>query len=106
MAQHKKTLEPIECLKIIAVYRFLLPGREIKIAGGREVCLRDLQSWIFLAGADGLMIGNYLTTCGRPADEDLQMIRDLGLALREYPQKRPQQPEPACARVDLPHAAT
>jgi len=109
LAEHKTPLEPVECLKIIAIYRFLLPGREIKIAGGREAHLRDLQSWIFLAGADGFMIGNYLTTCGRPADEDLQMIRDLGLALREYPQKDRPQPEPvrperAC--VDLPHAAT
>ena len=94
LARHKEPLEPVECLKIIALYRFLLPGQEIKIAGGREARLRDLQSWIFLAGADGFMIGNYLTTCGRPADEDLQMIRDLGLALREYPQKDRPQPQP------------
>jgi len=87
LAQNTVPLEPIECLKIIALYRFLLPRQEIKIAGGREVCLRDLQSWIFLAGADGLMIGNYLTTCGREVLEVLQMIRDLGLTLREYPKK-------------------
>ena len=35
------------------------------MAGGREACLRDLQSWIFFAGADSTMIGNYLTTYGR-----------------------------------------
>ena len=49
------------------------------ICGGREANLRDLQVMIFDAGANGLMIGNYLTTPGRPAEEDLRMIEDLGL---------------------------
>ena len=75
-------LEPMLCLKIIAVYRFILPRQQIRIAGGREVNLRDLQSWIFLAGADSFLIGNYLTTCGRAAQEDHRMVRDLGLAMR------------------------
>jgi biotin synthase len=70
-------LAPLEILKIIAVFRFMLPRQEIKVCGGREVNLRDLQSWMFYAGADGTMIGNYLTTQGRPADEDLRMLRDL-----------------------------
>ncbi|MCL2330390.1 MAG: biotin synthase BioB, partial [Phycisphaerae bacterium] len=76
-------LDPLECLKIIALYRFCLPQKEIKIAGGRETCLRDLQSWIFFAGASSFMIGNYLTTCGRPAADDRQMVRDGGLELAE-----------------------
>lgn len=78
-------LQAMECLKIIAVYRFLLPDKEIKIAGGRETHLRDLQSWIFAAGADSFLIGNYLTTCGRAGDADRQMVRDLGLELVEPP---------------------
>ncbi|MEP0842074.1 MAG: biotin synthase BioB [Phycisphaerae bacterium] len=77
-------MEPMECLKIIAVYRFLLPDKEIKIAGGREVHLRDLQSWIFFAGADSFLIGNYLTTSGRSAEMDRQMVRDLGLELETF----------------------
>lgn len=76
---HRPPLQPLEALKIVAVFRFLLPDKEIKVAGGREKILRDLQSWMFRAGASSLMIGNYLTTCGRPAKEDLQMLRDLGL---------------------------
>ena len=80
-------LEPMECLHIIAVYRFLFPKQEIKIAGGREKNLRDLQSWIFLAGADSFLIGNYLTTFGRSAEEDRQMIRDLGLDIVETREK-------------------
>jgi biotin synthase-like enzyme len=74
----------MECLKIISIARFLLPDKELKVAGGREVCLRDLQSWIFFAGADSTMIGNYLTTYGRKPEMDHQMVLDLGLMWRNY----------------------
>jgi biotin synthase len=67
-------LPPLEALKCISLFRFILPGREILVCGGREVTLRDYQSWIFLAGASGLMIGNYLTTAGRNIETDLDMI--------------------------------
>src|SRR5205085_9725470 len=77
-------LEPMECLKIIAIYRFLFPRQEIKIAGGRELCLRDLQSWIFYAGADSFLIGNYLTTYGRKAEDDRRMVADLGLEVEDF----------------------
>ena len=79
----KRELTPFLCLKIIAMMRLCHPAREIIVCGGREVNLRDLQSLMFAAGATGTMAGNYLTTCGRPAEEDVRMIRDLGLALRE-----------------------
>ncbi len=72
-------LTPMEALKIISVFRFVLPDKEIKIAGGRERTLRDLQSWMFYAGANSTMIGNYLTTTGRKVGNDFQMIKDLGL---------------------------
>ena len=75
-------LTPMECLKIIALCRCVHPKRDITICGGREVNLRDLQSMMFLAGANGTMIGNYLTTSGRPSEEDLTMIKDLGLRVR------------------------
>ncbi|MBJ6750337.1 biotin synthase BioB [Geomonas anaerohicana] len=68
-----------ECLKTIAIYRLILPNKRITICGGREKNLRDLQSWIFFAGANGTMIGNYLTTAGRNVDTDLTMFSDLGL---------------------------
>lgn len=72
-------LRPLEILKIIAVYRFYLPDRDIKVAGGREYNLRDLQSWMFAAGANSTMVGNYLTTTGRDCEADLRMIEDLEL---------------------------
>lgn len=75
-------LTPIECLKIIAAFRFILPTKELIICGGREVNLRDLQPLIFAAGANGMMIGNYLTTPGRDINKDLRMIEDLGLKPR------------------------
>lgn len=75
-------LTPMEALKIISVFRFVLPDKEIKIAGGRERNLRDLQSWMFYAGANSTMIGNYLTTTGRKVEDDFQMIKDLGLELK------------------------
>lgn len=78
----ERALEPMEILKIIAVFRFIFPDKEIKIAGGREVNLRDLQSWMFYAGANSTMIGNYLTTKGKSACEDLQMIKDLGMVCK------------------------
>ena len=77
-------LPPMECLKIIAICRFVLPNAELKVAGGREKVLRDLQSWIFFAGADSTMIGNYLTTYGRKPEMDHQMVMDLGLQWRAY----------------------
>jgi biotin synthase len=77
----KRTLEPLEALRIVAIYRFIFPDKTIKVCGGREYVLRDLQSLMFFAGANGAMLGNYLTTPGRSVEEDLQMIRDLGLEL-------------------------
>jgi biotin synthase len=77
-------LEPMEALHIIALYRFLLPDRELKIAGGRETVLRDMQSWIFFAGGSSFLIGNYLTTFGRTPDQDHQMLRDLGLPFTTF----------------------
>jgi len=77
-------LSPMEALQIIAIYRFMLPEKESKIAGGREVVLRDLQSWIFFAGGNSFLIGNYLTTFGRSPEQDHQMLRDLGLSFTTF----------------------
>jgi biotin synthase len=73
------SLPPMEILKTIACFRFILPRREIMIAGGRTINLRDLQSMIFMAGASALMVGNYLTTLNQSVEKDLQMLKDLGL---------------------------
>jgi biotin synthase len=78
-AEHLPPLPPLEILKTIALFRFILLDKDIRICGGREVNLRGLQSLTYLAGANAVMIGNYLTTLGRDPKKDLQEIRDLGL---------------------------
>jgi biotin synthase len=77
----RQLLSPMEALKCIALFRFINPRKDITICGGREVTLRDMQSWIFAAGANGLMVGNYLTTQGRDIMTDMAMIRDQGLII-------------------------
>jgi biotin synthase len=72
----------MECLKVIAVARLMMPEKEIRICGGREYNLRDLQSWALVSGADGLMVGGYLTTSGRRVDDDLKMIADAGFVVQ------------------------
>ena len=74
--ENKNDLTPMDCLRIIALFRYTLPSTRISVCGGREKNLRDLQSWIFLAGASGTMVGNYLTTTGRDREADLQMFKD------------------------------
>ncbi len=80
--EHSEPIPPMEIIKTIALFRLVLPKGTLKIAGGREVHLRDLQSLALLAGANGLIVGNYLTTPGRSAEDDLTMIRDLGFEVK------------------------
>lgn len=77
--ENNSPLPPMEILKTIACFRFVLPRQEIMIAGGRTVNLRDMQSMVFTAGASALMVGNYLTTLNQSVEKDLQMLKDLGL---------------------------
>jgi biotin synthase len=76
---HMPFLRPDEALKIISLMRFILPGKEIRVCGGRFQTLGDLHSMIFKAGADSMMTGDYLVTAGVSYAEDLKMIRELGL---------------------------
>jgi len=80
--EHTESVPPMEIIKTIALFRLILPKGTIKIAGGREANLRDLQSLALLAGANGLILGNYLTTLGRSAQDDLAMVRDLGFRVK------------------------
>lgn len=87
-------MTPMEILRAIAVFRYMLPRAEIRIAGGRQF-LGDMQSMIFMAGASGIMIGDYLTTKGRQVEDDLKMMRDLGLTVRGDTQQRRDEKRPA-----------
>jgi len=75
----RKPLLPIEALKIVAMFRLVNPTKEIKVCGGRETVLGDLQGMLFFAGASGMMVGGYLTTRGRSVEADHRMVKDCGL---------------------------
>lgn len=90
-AEHNQ-LNPRRCLRVLCLYRFLLPSQEIRIAGGREVHLRSLQP-LGLYAANSLFIGDYLTTAGQEARKDLEMIRDAGFVL-EAPDGSPIEGDP------------
>ncbi|XYG86271.1 biotin synthase BioB [Heyndrickxia coagulans] len=77
-------LTPIRCLKILSLFRFVNPTKEIRIAGGREYNLRSLQN-LGLFIANSIFIGDYLTTDGQDAKEDYQLIKDLGFEIEENP---------------------
>jgi len=72
-----KEITPIEALKSICISRIIMPKKVIRLCGGREYVLKDLQS-LSLLPLDGLMVGNYLTTSGRNIQSDLKMIEDMG----------------------------
>ncbi len=79
--EHQVPIPALEALHSIALFRFILPDKEIRICGGRGSALGQLHPLILAAGADGFMIGNYLTTSGLDPKEDIKMIHDLGLAV-------------------------
>jgi biotin synthase len=73
-------LDPRRCLRVLSLYRFILPSQEIRIAGGRELHLRSMQA-LGLYAANSIFIGDYLTTPGQAARADYEMIRDAGFVL-------------------------
>lgn len=76
-------LNPLYCLKVLALFRFINPSKEIRISGGREVNLRSLQP-LGLYAANSIFVGDYLTTAGQEGTKDHQMLRDSGFEI-EYP---------------------
>ncbi len=70
-------LNPRDCLRALAMFRFANPASELRIAGGREVQLRSLQP-LGLYAANSIFVGDYLTTRGQLPEDDYRMIEDLG----------------------------
>ncbi len=65
----------------MAIFRLILPKATIKVAGGRERNLGDFQALALRSGANGMIIGGYLTTGGRSVDDDLKMVRQAGFVV-------------------------
>ncbi|MCH2178793.1 MAG: biotin synthase BioB [Mariniblastus sp.] len=79
----QQELNPRLCLKTLAMFRYVNPAREIRIAGGREIHLRSLQP-LGLYAANSIFVGDYLTTKGQPPKEDYEMITDLGFEVTRH----------------------
>jgi biotin synthase len=77
--QNTPTLTPTEILLTVAIFRFILPDKDIRLCGGKEKNLRQLLPLSIIAGCNALMTGNYLTTLGRDTIQDIEMILDMGL---------------------------
>ncbi|NLE00387.1 MAG: biotin synthase BioB, partial [Fibrobacter sp.] len=73
---------PLDLLKVVSLFRLAMPKRTIKVCGGRELHLGQLQGLLFFAGANGYVSGGYLTTKGAGVDTDDLLIRSLGLTPR------------------------
>jgi biotin synthase len=84
-----RAITPDECLAAIAVFRLMMPAAHVFVMGGREVNLGDRQHLIFRAGANGTMVGNYLTSAGRAPDQTVGMVEAQGLRLRAPDTDRP-----------------
>ncbi len=95
---------PEEALRSIAVARYMLPTKEIRITGGRVQALGGRHPEIFRHGADGVMIGNYLTRMGRPPLDDIQMIKDMGHTLSKDPLtgQMPVDPSDSILEINIP----
>ncbi|MHB8263710.1 MAG: biotin synthase BioB [Acidimicrobiales bacterium] len=68
-----------EAIRWIAIFRLGLPTAILRYAGGREVTLRELQAMGLASGINALIVGNYLTTLGRDASTDIEMLQDMAM---------------------------
>lgn len=77
--EHAAGLEAREALAVVAIFRLMHPHRDIVVCGGRGRTLGDWENSLFFAGANGLMVGDYLTAKGSPFEKDLRMLHLLGV---------------------------
>jgi biotin synthase len=77
-------LDPRYCLKVLALFRYINPTKEIRISGGREVNLRSLQP-LGLYAANSIFVGDYLTTAGQESTADHKMLEDMGFVIDRTP---------------------
>lgn len=78
-----EVLPASEALKAVAAFRLALPRTMLRFAGGREITLGDLGAKKgILGGINAVIVGNYLTTLGRPAEADLELLDDLQMPIK------------------------
>lgn len=81
----RQLLSAREVLRIIAVFRIIMPDAILRICGGRKQCLGNMQARIFEAGANALITGDYLTASGSAFAEDCALLAECGVNLAEKP---------------------
>jgi len=72
-----RPLPPYDAVRTICIFRIILKDKIIKIAAGREATLKDSQLTAFIAGANGMLIGGYLTVKGTSLDADYALIKEI-----------------------------
>lgn len=80
---NQPVMSPGEALRIIALFRHLIPDATLRICGGRTSVLKERQYEMFAAGANAFMTGNYLTISGAGVETDLAKLQELGLQIVE-----------------------
>ncbi len=78
----RSLVEPVEALRFVAMARFALPHALVRLSGGREITLQGLQDLGMRSGANGIVLGSYLTTAGRADADDFAMLERTGFAVR------------------------
>jgi biotin synthase len=78
----QEPMSAIDALRAIATFRLVMPRTILRFAGGREITLGDLAERGVRGGINAVIVGNYLTTLGRSADEDLSMLAELKMPIK------------------------
>jgi biotin synthase len=80
--EQQTVLDPRLALHGVALFRLIIPFAMLRYAGGREIVLGDLQAAGLLGGANGMIVGNYLTTLGQSVSDDLKMLSDIEVPVK------------------------
>jgi len=75
-------MSAVDALRAVATFRLVMPRTILRFAGGREITLGDLAERGVRGGINAMIVGNYLTTLGRPAVEDLTMLKELRMPIK------------------------
>jgi biotin synthase len=78
----REPMSAVDALRTVGTFRLVMPRTILRFAGGREITLGDLAERGVRGGVNAVIVGNYLTTLGRPADEDLEMLRELKMPIK------------------------
>jgi biotin synthase len=78
----QQPMSAVDALRTVATFRLVMPRTILRFAGGREITLGDLAERGVRGGVNAVIVGNYLTTLGRPADDDLAMLADLKMPIK------------------------